>query len=150
MLILAIGCFFFCFDIEILHSVHDVVVPHHRSPVSAIRPTGQDLWRPMAPKTVNTTAPVAAKCQYYLDNIVAPFEQTLAFDDLADICAQMLRNNRCNIGFNSPATTTICFWQQIPRLLHRKALSRVCRHFSVRIPMPQPAVFVEPSVCCIH
>src|SRR4051794_13145521 len=36
-------CFFADFDIEILHSVHRGVAPHHRGPASAIEPAGQDL-----------------------------------------------------------------------------------------------------------
>jgi hypothetical protein len=35
--------FFAGFDIEILHSVHSGVAPHHRSPTSAMKPAGQDL-----------------------------------------------------------------------------------------------------------
>src|SRR5271169_4657526 len=39
----AAGRFVADFDIEILHSVHCGVAPHHRSPTSAIEPAGQDL-----------------------------------------------------------------------------------------------------------
>ncbi len=35
-------CFFAGFDIGILRSVQGGVVPHHRSPTSAIKPAGQD------------------------------------------------------------------------------------------------------------
>ena len=37
------GRFFADFDIEILRSVHGGVAPHHRSPISANKPAGQDL-----------------------------------------------------------------------------------------------------------
>ena len=36
--------FFADFDIEILRSVDSGVAPHHRSPTSAKKPAGQDLW----------------------------------------------------------------------------------------------------------
>src|SRR5271168_2897006 len=39
----AAGRFLADFDIEILHSAHCGVAPHHRSPTSAIEPAGQDL-----------------------------------------------------------------------------------------------------------
>jgi hypothetical protein len=54
------------FDIEILHSVYDGVAPHHRSPASAIKPAGQDLGAPMAPKSDDSTAPFAGECQSFL------------------------------------------------------------------------------------
>jgi hypothetical protein len=38
--------FFADFDIEILRSVDDGLVPHHRSPTAAIKPAGQDLRAP--------------------------------------------------------------------------------------------------------
>jgi hypothetical protein len=37
------GRFFADFDIETLHSVQGGVTPHHRSPISANKPAGQDL-----------------------------------------------------------------------------------------------------------
>jgi hypothetical protein len=39
----AAGCCFADFDIEILRSVHCGVAPHHRSPITAVKPAGQDL-----------------------------------------------------------------------------------------------------------
>ena len=54
------------FDIEILHSVHDGVAPHHRSPASAVKPAGQDLGSAFGPKSADSTAPIAAECQSFL------------------------------------------------------------------------------------
>src|SRR6516225_11780611 len=39
------------FDIEILHSAHDGVAPHHRSPASAMSRRGRISERPWAPKS---------------------------------------------------------------------------------------------------
>jgi hypothetical protein len=39
----AAGRCFADFDIEILRSVHGGVAPHHRSPIAAKKPAGQDL-----------------------------------------------------------------------------------------------------------
>jgi hypothetical protein len=61
------------FDIEILRSDKGGIAPHHRSPTSAIRPAGQDLGAPSAPGIDDTTAPIAAECQSFLDNVVAQF-----------------------------------------------------------------------------
>jgi len=41
-------------------------LPHHRSPASAIKPAGQDLRAPLAPKSDDSTAPIAAECQSFL------------------------------------------------------------------------------------
>jgi len=57
------------FDIEILHSAHDGIAPHHRSPASAIKPAGQDLGAPLAPKSDDSTAPIAAECQSFLQTL---------------------------------------------------------------------------------
>jgi hypothetical protein len=46
----AAGCRFADFDIEILRSVQGGVVPHHRSPITAMKPAGQDLWARKRPK----------------------------------------------------------------------------------------------------
>jgi len=61
--------FFADFDIEILHSAHDGVTPHHRSPASANKPAGQDLGAPLAPKSADSTAPIATECQSFLPPI---------------------------------------------------------------------------------
>ena len=61
------------FDIEILRSVDGGVAPHHRSPISAIKPAGQDLGAPLAPGIDDSTAPIAAECQSFLDNVIAGF-----------------------------------------------------------------------------
>jgi hypothetical protein len=53
------------FDIEILHSGRDGVAPHHRSPASAIKPAGQDLGAPVAPKSDDSTAPIAVEYQSF-------------------------------------------------------------------------------------
>jgi hypothetical protein len=37
---------------------------------------GQDLGAPSAPGIDDTTAPIAAECQSFLDNVVAGFGQT--------------------------------------------------------------------------
>jgi len=59
------------FDIEILRSVDGGVAPHHRSPIAAMKPAGQDLWAPLAPGTGDSTALLAIECQSILDNIIA-------------------------------------------------------------------------------
>src|SRR5262245_18866763 len=46
---------------------------HHRSPTSAIRPAGRDLGARWAPGITDSTAPIAAECQSFLDNVVAEF-----------------------------------------------------------------------------
>jgi hypothetical protein len=63
-------CFFADFDIEILRSVHGGVAPHHRSPITANKPAGQDLKARWAPGTGDSTAPMAAECQSFLRNII--------------------------------------------------------------------------------
>jgi hypothetical protein len=68
----AAGRFFKDFDIEILRSVK-AASPHHRSPTSAIRPAGRDLGAPSAPGIDDTTAPIAAECQSFLDHVIAQF-----------------------------------------------------------------------------
>src|SRR3989442_2488481 len=52
--------------------------PHHRSPTSAIRPAGQDLGAPSAPGIDDTTAPIAAECQSFLDHVISQFGASLA------------------------------------------------------------------------
>src|SRR6266436_6719139 len=64
------------FDIKILRSVKAASTPHHRSPTSAIRPAGQDLGAPSAPGIGDTTAPIAAECQSFLDNVIAQCGRT--------------------------------------------------------------------------
>ena len=64
------------FEIEILRSVHCSFAPHHRSPTSAIRPAGQDLGARSAPGIDDTTAPIAAECQSFLDNVIAQCGRT--------------------------------------------------------------------------
>jgi hypothetical protein len=49
------------------------VAPHHRSPTSAAKPAGQDLGTPSASGMADTTAPNAAECQSFLDNLIAQF-----------------------------------------------------------------------------
>jgi hypothetical protein len=43
------------------------------TPASAIRPAGQDLGAPLALGIDDSTALLAAKCQYFLDNVIAQF-----------------------------------------------------------------------------
>src|SRR5216684_4905706 len=50
--------------------------PHHRSPTSAIRPAGQDLGAPSAPGIDDTTAPIVAESQSFLDNVIAQCVRT--------------------------------------------------------------------------
>src|SRR6266478_1576447 len=64
------------FDIKILRSAKAASIPHHRSPTSAIRPAGQDLGAPSAPGIDDTTAPIAAECQSFLDNVIAQCGRT--------------------------------------------------------------------------
>jgi len=59
------------FDIKILRSAKAASTPHHRSPTSAIRPAAQDLGASSAPGIDNSTAPIAAECQSFLDNVIA-------------------------------------------------------------------------------
>jgi hypothetical protein len=58
------------FDIEILHSAHDGVAPHHRSPASANKPAGRDLRAPLAPKSDDSTAPITAEYQSFLQAVM--------------------------------------------------------------------------------
>ena len=58
------------FDIEILHSAHDGVAPHHRSPASAMSRRGRISERPWAPKSDDSTAPIAAECQSFLQSVM--------------------------------------------------------------------------------
>src|SRR5262245_17281553 len=58
---------------EILRSVDSGVAPHHRSPASATEPAGQDLWAFRLARVSDSTAPIAGKCQSFLDNVVAQF-----------------------------------------------------------------------------
>jgi hypothetical protein len=46
---------------------------HHRSPTSATKPAGQDLGAPLALGIDDSTVLLAAKCQYFLDNVIAQF-----------------------------------------------------------------------------
>src|SRR5439155_1970031 len=69
---------------KILRSVEAASTPHHRSPISAIRPAGQDLGAPSAPGIDDTTAPIAAECQSFLDNVIAQCGRTSAWNDQAD------------------------------------------------------------------
>ena len=65
--------FFADFGIGILHSVYGAVAPHHRSPVSANKPAGQDSWALTMPEVDDSTAPMADECQFFLENVVAKF-----------------------------------------------------------------------------
>src|SRR5882757_3860359 len=58
---------------EILRSVDNGVAPHHRSPASATEPAGQDLLGVFAARVSDSTAPIAGKCQSFLDNVLAQF-----------------------------------------------------------------------------
>src|SRR5436190_593132 len=44
------------------------IAPHHRSPTSAMEPAGQDPKSRVALGTGDSTAPMAARCQSFLDN----------------------------------------------------------------------------------
>ena len=68
------------FDMEILRSVGSGVAPHHRSPTSANEPAGLDLRSAWAPETGHSSAPIALKCQSFLDNVVAQFGRPRACD----------------------------------------------------------------------
>ena len=61
------------FDIEILIRFRRHACRHHRSPISANKPAGQDLGAPLAPGIADSTAPIAAEGQSFLDNVVAQF-----------------------------------------------------------------------------
>jgi hypothetical protein len=60
------------FDIEILHSVerHRAAPP---KPRVGTEPAGQDLQAPLAPWVSDSTAPIAAEGQFFLDNVIALF-----------------------------------------------------------------------------
>ena len=83
------------FDIEILHSAHDGVASHHRSPASAISPARQDLGAPMAPKSDGSTAQIAAECQSFLPAVIIPIQRRLV-----RICStyELLRPVDCIAG----------------------------------------------------
>src|SRR5262249_28132479 len=55
------------------------VTPHHQSPTSAMEPAGQDLGSALALGTDDSTAPIAAECQSFLDNVIAQFDGVPAF-----------------------------------------------------------------------
>src|SRR5262249_33174184 len=91
---------------EILRSVDSGVAPHHRSPASATEPAGQDLWAFRLARVSDSTAPIAGKCQSFLDNVVAQFGDIRArnyrsgtlrssscavFGLLAAVCCRKLR-----------------------------------------------------------
>jgi len=56
---------------EILRSVDGGIAPHHRSPIAAMKPVGQDLRAP--PGTGDSTALLALECQSFLGNVIAQF-----------------------------------------------------------------------------
>jgi hypothetical protein len=68
--------FFADLDIEILHSIHDGVAPHHRSPASATKPAGRDLGAPLAPQSDDSGAPIAAECQSFLQTTMTQFSDS--------------------------------------------------------------------------
>jgi hypothetical protein len=47
-----------------------------------LEPAGQDLGTPLASGIGDSTAPIAAECQSFLDNVVAQFVRVRAWDDL--------------------------------------------------------------------
>jgi hypothetical protein len=62
-------------------SVDGGVAPHHQSPTSAMEPAGQDPGEPLAPRIDDSTAPIAAECQSFLDNVIAQFNGIWAWND---------------------------------------------------------------------
>jgi hypothetical protein len=58
---------------EILRSVDGGIAPHHRSPIAAMKPVGQDLRGALAPGTGDSTALLALECQSFLGNVIAQF-----------------------------------------------------------------------------
>jgi hypothetical protein len=71
-----LGDFLVDFAIEILPSVGSGVSPHHRSPTSANGRRGWISGSTPASGIDDSTAPVAAECQSFLDNVVAGFGPT--------------------------------------------------------------------------
>jgi hypothetical protein len=55
---------------------------HHRSPTSAIEPAGQDPEARLSPGIECSTAPIAQKSQFFLDNVIAGLSQSWAFEPL--------------------------------------------------------------------
>jgi hypothetical protein len=55
---------------------------HHRSPTSAIEPAGQDPEARQSPGIECSTAPIAQKSQFFLDNVIAGLGQSWAFEPL--------------------------------------------------------------------
>jgi hypothetical protein len=51
---------------------------HHRSPTSAIKPAGQDPEARLSPGIESSTAPIAQKSQFFLDNVIAGFGPILS------------------------------------------------------------------------
>src|SRR4051812_40049172 len=49
--------------------------PHHRSPISAIKPAGRDLGAPLRARNGHTTALSGDECQSFLDNVIADLGQ---------------------------------------------------------------------------
>jgi len=49
-----------------------------------MEPAGQDLGAPSAPGIDDTTAPIAAECQSFLDNVTAQCGPAWAWNDQAD------------------------------------------------------------------
>jgi len=49
---------------------------HHRSPTSAIKPAGQDPETRLSLGIECSTAPMAQKSQFFLDNLIAGLDQS--------------------------------------------------------------------------
>jgi hypothetical protein len=54
--------------------------PHHRSPAAAVKPAGQDLEAPLAPKSDDSTAPIAVECQSFLQAVITQFTVTVCYE----------------------------------------------------------------------
>jgi hypothetical protein len=72
--------FDFGVDMGITSSLSGVRRRHHRSPTSAIEPAGQDPEARLSPGIECSTAPIAQKSQFFLDNVIAGLSQSWAFE----------------------------------------------------------------------
>ena len=56
---------------------------HHRNPTSSMQPAGQDPEARPGARNGHSTAPFAEACQSFLDNVMAVFGQSGAWNDPA-------------------------------------------------------------------
>jgi hypothetical protein len=74
--------FFADFDIEILHSVHGGVMPHHRSPTAAVTPAGQDLRAPPGARGASHYRSVWSRSPVYLQRVFGQISPVSGIDPI--------------------------------------------------------------------